>query len=176
MESIFWIIALVSTGALALQVILSLVGIDFDHDFDVDLPGNGDVSLSAVLALLSAGSWGGLLGSQAGFSWIGTLLGALVSGGVGFLGAVLAINKIKKLAEKGNVEVVNAIGQTAEVYLGIPAGREGKGQIQVLIQGRLVTIDAQTDGEAIQTGDKVLVYAVEEDVCMVTRYDGQLTA
>jgi hypothetical protein len=48
------------------------------------------------------------------------------------------------------------------------------GQIQIVIQGKLTTLNARTDGERIPTGEKVIVYEVEKGVLKVMPYQDKL--
>ena len=62
-----------------------------------------------------------------------------------------------KLQSRGNVDPRNAIGQTATVYLRIPAKDQGQGKITVSIQDRTHEFQAITKGPEIPTGAEVRV-------------------
>jgi membrane protein implicated in regulation of membrane protease activity len=172
-ETIYWTIAVSTSGLLGIKAILALVGLDLDVDLDVDLGGD-DITLSALFTFLGLGSWAGVFLKQGtALSETGVLLSALVSGTVGFAAMVFFINRLKKLETSGNVEIANAIGKTADVYLGIPGARAGEGQVQILVQGRLMIFDALTEGKEIITGQKVLVYDVEDNKLMVDLYENK---
>ncbi len=175
-ETIYWTIAVASSGLLGIKALLALIGLDLDVDLDFDISGD-DVTLSAVLTFLGLGSWSGvLLKDNTALGEAGILLAATVSGIVGFTAMVLFINRLRKLETSGNIEIANAIGTTAEVYLGIPAARSGEGQVQLLVQDRLVIYDALTDGKAIETGQKVLVYDIEDGKLLVDLYEDKAPA
>jgi len=172
-ETIYWTIAVGSSGILGVKALLALIGLDLDVDLDIDVGGD-DITLSAVLTFLGLGGWAGVIfNKNTDFGEIGILLGALVTGFVGFAGMVVLINKLKKLETSGNIKLDNAIGKTAEVYLGIPASKSGEGQVQILIQDRLLVYDALTEGKEIKTGEKVLVYEVENGKLLVEPYENK---
>ena len=175
-DTIYWTVAVATSGLLGIKALLALVGLDLDVDLDFDIGGD-DVTLSAILTFLGLGSWAGvLLKDSTALSEGGILLGAAVSGLVGFTAMVLFINRLKKLETSGNIDIKNAIGTTAEVYLGIPEQRRGEGQVQLLVQGRLMIFDALTDGKAINTGQRVLVYDVEDGKLLVDLYEDKAAA
>ena len=67
--------------------------------------------------------------------------------------------------------IENAVGNTGEVYLRIPANREGHGKIQVEIQGTLREMDALTDDEKeLPTGSIAQVLEiVNNQILLVTQ-------
>ncbi len=168
LETIYWILASVSTGFLSFQILMNLIGMDFDHGFDLDV-GVGDVSLSGVLALFAIGGWTGVLAYRlTDLSPLQILGVALVAGILGLVATAIMMKSLKKLEEHGNLDFQNAIGKTAEVYLKIPAENSGTGQIQMSIQGRWIVLDAVTDSkEALKTGTKVIIYAANKGTLSV---------
>ena len=66
----------------------------------------------------------------------------------------------KKLEHNGAFNIEDCVGKTVDVYLRIPAQREGKGKVQVSINGSVQEFDAMTDGEAFSSGRKVTVVSV----------------
>ncbi|MBE7561324.1 NfeD family protein [bacterium] len=72
------------------------------------------------------------------------------------------------LQSSGNVDLRNAIGQEATVYLKIPA--DGTGQATVCVQDRLRILDAVSQNhEEIPTGRRVQVVDVGEDNVLVVK-------
>ena len=55
------------------------------------------------------------------------------------------ISIVLKLQEDGTLNYASAIGQTATVYVCIPASRTGRGKITLVLQGRYTELDAVTD-------------------------------
>ena len=59
-----------------------------------------------------------------------------------------------------------AVGQRGTVYLSIP--RSGRGQVQIVLQERLMTLDARSTGADLATGTKIRVDRVEDRVLVVS--------
>ncbi|WP_051203331.1 NfeD family protein [Hugenholtzia roseola] len=171
-ENLYWWIAVLSTGFIVLRLLLSLVGVELDHEFDLDFGDSdfGDISLSAFATLFAIAGWAGVLGYH--FTDFGdmAIVGIAISAGlVGFVVAILTHQKLKKLEQSGNLDLRNAIGKVGEVYLTIP--QEGEGQVQIVVQGKLQTLDAKSEGLLIPTGEKVMVYEVENGKLLVGRFE-----
>ena len=67
---------------------------------------------------------------------------------------------LMKLESKGNLDLTNAVGRTAQVYLRIPARKSGMGKVTVEIQQRSLQLNAVTDGDQIATGATVRVLSL----------------
>ena len=68
------------------------------------------------------------------------------------------------------MEITNAIGQSGEVYLTIPAKKAGNGKVQLVVQGALRTINAVTeDTDDIKTGSLIEVVSIENEILVVKR-------
>jgi membrane protein implicated in regulation of membrane protease activity len=91
----------------------------------------------------------------------GVLFGALLV----FLLAKL-MQKARGLESSGTVDVNRAVGQRGTVYLSIPRG--GSGQVQVVLQERLMTLDARSTGADLPTGTKIRVDRVEDRILVVS--------
>ena len=77
-------------------------------------------------------------------------------------------NMFKSFESSGTLDLSRAIGQEASVYLTIP--ETGTGQIQVSIQGRLMTMNAKSlNGTEFKTGQRVIVTGVQEDILSVDK-------
>ncbi len=174
-QQIFWCIAIVFSILFLIQFVLSLIGLDFDGDSEVgfEMETNSDAepdfSLDPSFALLSVRS---IIAFFTFFGWTGVLilrnganpLFALgVAGVVGLIAMFIVAYMIyifSKLTEEGNIDINNAVFKTGDVYLSIPANKNGYGKIHLNIDGYLRELDAVTDGDAIPTGAKVRVIEV----------------
>ena len=83
---------------------------------------------------------------------------------------MFAVSKImtlfKEMETSGTADINNAIGETGEVYMRIPDN--GKGQVQVPLQGTLKTLDAMSaNNEKIDTGTLIVVTKVLAGVLVV---------
>jgi hypothetical protein len=167
----FTVFALVGGALLALQLVLGVLGASDFHlpgmdGHDADHSGE-DASASDALNLLSfraltAGAlFFGLTGLAVQEAGLGLLaLPAAVVVGVAFAAATAWVMRAMGGMESDGAERLEAaVGQSGTVYLGIPAGRAGRGKVHLTLGGRLVECQAQSE-KALGTGDSVLVIDV----------------
>lgn len=176
----FWSIAIVATLLQAFFFIASLVGGgDFDHDTEIG-PGDSDVPHDAShgVKVLSVRA---LVAFGVGFGWAGAL--ALAGGWPVFLSSLTALGfgvvfvfviyfimrfLVAMQDPGGGLDYWNAVGREGHVYFTIPGARGGEGQIEVMLQGRLVTASAVTEHpDPIPPRAPVLVLAVEGESLLV---------
>jgi hypothetical protein len=69
----------------------------------------------------------------------------LVAGVIATYIQALAFRATLRLESSGNIDYNNAIGKMGTVYLRVPKKRTGKGKISMIVQDRLVEVDAITD-------------------------------
>jgi len=157
--------------------------IDGDHhtpihhaaDADVDHPGSSwlfqMLSFRTVVAALTFFGLGGAWSSSSGHTPALSLIAALAAGGGAMFGMYHLMKAIYNLQSSGNVDIRNAVGQPAKIYIPVPPAGEGKGKVQVTLQGRTMEYEAVTDAkEKFSTGENVVVEAiVSNDVVKVMR-------
>lgn len=184
---IFWGCAIAASIVFVLQNALMLMGIgEMDSDVDADMSTDFDTSADTDL---DAGHGGhdGTLGSAGvfslftlrnfinfflGFGWGGisfasaipskTLL-VLVAFACGLIFVavfVLILRAILKLESDGSFRITDCVGQTANVYLRIPANHTAAGKVQISINGSVHELNAFTDGDFLPTGTRVRVVSV----------------
>ncbi len=174
LAQVFWAVAVVASAIQVVLILTTLFGIghDFDHDAHAD---GGHAGIAAEIlslrALVAAGvgfGWAGVLAMQGGFSgWQSTAL-ALLAGFVFLFIVVGTLRLLFSLRSDGTLNYANAIGTTGRVYVTIPAGRSGTGQVEVLLQGRLITATALTSAlEPLPPEAPVQVVAVEDLTTLV---------
>lgn len=165
MLQIFWGCALISSAVFAVQMLLTLIGID-SADTYVDFDGPDTLDLGGGLNLFTIKN---LIGFLVGFGWAGvsfydtipnpfllTLL-AFVVGCLFVTMFVLIYRQTRRLEHNGTYDIGEIKGRTVPVYLRIPANNSGKGKIQVSINGSVHEFDALTDGPEITSGSNVEV-------------------
>jgi len=166
----FWTVALFATAMQGFLLLGVMVGgtPDLDHGADMsDSPadlasGVRLVSLRALVAFALGFGWAGVLGLREGWPlWQATLV-ALVSG-FAFMGLVFATMRLLySMRDDGTLDYRNAVGLTGKVYVTIPPNRGGVGQIELMLQGRLITAQAVSDaGHALHQNDFVKVTGLE---------------
>lgn len=172
-ERVFWGIAITSSMIQILLFAASFIGgHDFDHSPDGapadSVEGVKLVSLRAIVAFLVGFGWAGGLLLQADFPFATTLGISLATGVVFMLVIFFIMRALMSLRADGTIDFHNAIGSSGSVYVTIPANRAGRGQIEIHIQGRLVTTFAITrDSEPLPPQTPVTVDAVEEGNLLV---------
>lgn len=167
-------------------------GIDMDADTaSLDLDGNGipdvletpDVTdggnpadfgslrlltVQTVVTFLAVFGWVSIICVSAGLDGI---VSGIIGGVCGIL-MMFAVAKLvqasRKLAENGAINLKNAIGESASVYVPIPAKNQGTGKITMQLQGRFCEFDAVNAGSALlPTGAQVIVTDVLGDTLVV---------
>lgn len=185
MTTVFLYCAAIGGALLVLQFVLLLFGVGGDADaggdgFDVhggDLHGH-DVGhdQSSFLKLLSLqtltgfATFFGLCGLSAGSAgWSGTasITAAVLAGTAAVWLVAKAMQLISRLQCSGTLDLANAVGHEARVYLRVPAGNAGHGRVLVEVQGRNVECKATTRGLELGNGALVRVIAVHDEVLEV---------
>ena len=140
------------------------------HDHGIAAAGFKFFTIRGIVAFFCIFGWSGLAFYAAGFAiWAVTAL-AFVCGLVAMLVIGLMFYAVKRLQSSGNISYSNAIGKTAEVYIPIPAKREGKGKIMVTVQERLIEAEAVTDEKTkVKTGEQVTVVGNISNTLIVKR-------
>lgn len=172
-DKVIWIITIPVTVIFILEMVLTFVGMDsgsdIETDFDLDAP--NDVT-QAPFELFTFRNFINFL---LGFGWtiisfrstidnqgILILLGVIV--GCALVAAVMYIFvSLTKMAESGNMNIRNAIDKTGQVYLTIPAKKNGNGKVHINIQGTLRELDAITLGDTIASGQYVRVIDISKN-------------
>lgn len=179
LAKILFCTGIASTAVLLIQIILLIVGfasgsfddfdgadVDFDGDGDIDLDdagssGIGWFTVKGLVAFFSIGSWTGFAMDVSGCHEALTICIAILAGVVALVGVGFLYKALNKLQYNGIMNLKNAIGKEAEVYLTIPANNGGLGKVNLQLQERFVELDARTnDAEAIPTGSIVKVVGV----------------
>jgi len=148
----FVAIGAISSLILTIQMVLSLIGgaaEGVEADFDIGDGGEGGatgiLSIRSIGAFFTGFGWAGAAALQNGLetggaTFIGTIVGSI------FLGLIVYLmSYLHSLREEGTLNYKNCIGEVGSVYLPIPPGRKGMGQIEVMVQGRLRIVKVVTD-------------------------------
>lgn len=178
-QQIFALIAIPSTAILIIQTVLQLIGIGGD-DVPEDIDGDGipDSELDAAAAAddgLSLFSIRGILSMLCITGWLGVglletalpdwaaILIAVAAGVATLIGIAFLMRGIYKLQSSGNIDISNAIGKVAQVYIPIPAAGAGSGKVTITLQEKFCEYTAITAAaEALKTGSYVRVVSVSD--------------
>ena len=174
----FWYIAIPVSLFFIIQTIATFVGGGDAGDISADIDGDvgfGD-SLGDLFSLRS------LVNFLLGFSWGGIALFSVIPGkpmlitvavlvGLGFvLIFFLILRQLFKLAKDGSFKTEDALNKTGEVYLTIPAHRDGKGRVLISVGGSVRELDAMTDGlESLHNTTPVKVVKIENNILIVEK-------
>lgn len=172
-ERVFWGIAIAST---TLQIVMFLGSLFGGHDMDGDSDAShGDagvkfLSVRAFVAFLVGFGWTGAMAMRQGFGLGPSTVIAFFSGLV-FMAVIFAIMRaMMTLRDDGTLDYQNAVGTTCRVYVTIPPARSGYGQVELMIQSRLTTVQAVTDHpEALRPQASVTVTEIEPGNLLVVK-------
>lgn len=177
MATLFMVCAIGGGVVLICQVVLTLVGIDSDSDIDVETDmvddlhvgddyvdaGHHSTMFFGVLtfrSLVAAVTFFGLGGLMAQGYGLGSYTAMVVGAACG-TGAMLLVawmmRMLMNLKSEGNVDIHQAAGQPATVYLTIPGENAGSGKVTVTVQNRTMEYEAVTAGETLPTGRHVVI-------------------
>lgn len=157
---------------------------DLDVDFDGDASGDMDfvadgsnpadfatlklLTLQTIVTFLAVFGWVSIICISSGLYYLVGILIGIQCGLCMMLLVAKMVQMSSKLAENGTLNLKNAIGETATVYLTIPAKSNGTGKITMQLQGRFCELDAVNAGsKAIPTGTQVLVTDIVSDILVV---------
>ncbi len=162
-SQIFYAIGIVSLVALLFQMLLTLIGFGGAHDADIGPHHDHDsgswlINMRTVMAFLSGFGWAGGILMNRGYSMGPAIARAAVVGALFLFGTALLVRNLLKLQSSGNLDYANAVGAIGTVYSTIPAAAGGGGQLELLVQGRLITADARTQSSPdLKPGTKARV-------------------
>lgn len=176
-EKTYWMIAFPSTLMFLIQLVMTFIAGDIDHDMDhgmghdVDAQIDGDhgigfqfITFKNLIAFFTLFAWSGLAAIEGGFSLAIIIIISMISGLAMMIIMATLFYYISRLTQSGTLDMENAVGETGDVYLTIPAKKSGIGKVQITIQGHLHTLNAMTeDLEDIKTGGIVEVDEIISD-------------
>lgn len=166
----FTVPAVVGTVFFALRLILMMV--IGDGGLDVEIDGvDGDpseafkvLSIQSIAAFMMGFGWAGLAGMRAfGWDWLYSLMLAVAVGMAMVWILALLLKGVHDLQSDGNVRLESAVGTEGHVYANIPPHGSGRGQVQIVVNGRQRTYNAVSEGEAITSQTRIRVLRVNED-------------
>lgn len=168
MLKIFWMVAAISSLIFIVQTIMTFTGTDSTDGISADFDGD----LSSADSPFQLFSFRNLINFLLGFSWAGISFYETISNksvlvliafliGTSFLVAFFFIIKqIQKLAEDNTFSIGTTIQKTGQVYITIPANKNGKGKIQISVNGAVHELDAITNGDILTSGEMIRVIQV----------------
>jgi len=158
-------------------------GVDLDGDGIPDSAeaggdGGGGLalfSLRGILAFFAVGGWAGVAAAGVINSALFAAACALIAGTVALYAVALLFKYTARLQSAGNLNLYNAVGKTATVYVTIPASRAGAGKVHVILQERYSELDAVTDEETpLRTGTVVEIVGVADENTLLVAHKEEI--
>ncbi len=179
LEHIYWLFAIPSSVIFIGQMIMTFIMGDVDGDAggaDADVDADAGIgfqffTIKNLIGFFTIFAWTGLACIDGGLSTAMTIIVSVIAG-LSMMAIMASIFFfMSKLTDSGTLNMNNAIGGVGEVYLTIPANREGFGKVHIKIQGSLRELEAMTDDdEPIKNPTIVSVLEVINDsILLVTR-------
>lgn len=178
-EKIYWIFAIPSTFAFIILLAFTFIGGGVDTDMgeaDADVDGDDGIgfqffTLKNLVAFFTIFAWSGLASLDSGLSIGVTVIISVVCGIVMMLIMTSIFFMMGKLTDSGTMDIKNAIGNLGEVYLTIPANRDGFGKVQLNVQGSMRELRAMSDGEINLTQGMVVqvVDVIDDHILLVKK-------
>lgn len=175
---IYWIIAIPASIVFVVQTILTFIGSDAADGIGADFSGH----LEDVHAPFQLFSLRNLVNFLLGFSWTGIscykviesqsiLMAVSVAVGLVFISVFFVVlNQVQKLSEDNSFKLEDTIHKTANVYLAIPANKNGTGKVMISVKGSVRELEAITEvDQKIETGSVVTVERVEGQSLVVVK-------
>ena len=172
-QQVFALIAIPATLVMLIQTVMLLIGfgdtdggdvgdIDGDEIFE-GVEGDGFVlfSVRGIVSMLTVMGWSAVALLETLAPWIAVSI-AVVLGFATLFGMAFLMRAVSKLQSSGNIDVGNAVGKVAKVYIPIPAAGKGCGKVTITLQETYSEFSAiTTASEKLKTGAYVRVVAVD---------------
>ncbi len=164
---LYGICAVIGGCLFLILMVLMFIGIEFDFDALAD--GSGHVSLHGISGFFTLFGLVGLYLDGQGHGVLVSSMGGIGAGGMMFLAVSRIIMSMRKLESSGNITVDQAVGARGSVYAEILPGESGA--VNIFIDERERRYDAVTDEVGgLKTGDVIEVKEViSGDLLKVTK-------
>jgi len=122
------------------------------------------LSVQSVAAFMMGFGWAGLGGFK-GAGWSPSVSTIFAFGvGIGMMWILgKGLEAVYRLQSSGTVSINSALGVEGSVYVAIPASRQGRGRIRLVVDSRERFYNAVTDDAAIESHTRVRVMEVNDD-------------
>ena len=128
--------------------------------------------MAAAVAFFGLG--GAAVASSGAPVWSALAVGT-VAGVAAMSGVAMMLRSMTAFESDGTLPIDAAIGALGQVYVSIPARGAGRGKVHVTVRDRLVEYEALTNGDALKSGEPVLVTdIVGTDALIVSAVDEPL--
>lgn len=142
------------------------------HDAHTHFGGSGLhlFTLQGLVAFFAVFGWAGLLMLKSDVQPVASVVLAIAFGFVAMVLIAYLMRAMLKLQSDGTLDIRNALGKSGTVYLPIHEKRSYAGKVSLMVQDRLVEMDAVTDEEeSIPTGAEVTVVGISNGNTLVVK-------
>ncbi len=176
---IFYAIGIFSLFLLVLQVLLLLVtggGDGADIDFDPGTTGSY-FSIKGITALSLGFGWTGVICTRAGMppvaaAAVGVVVGVAIEAAFLFMMA-----QVSRLQTDGTFKIERAVGCFGTVYVTVPAGGDGAGEVVIKTGSRSIHVRAFSESERpLRNGDEIEVIGLRGTAVLVEPVGGRNVA
>ncbi len=178
-QQILALIAIPSTLVLLIQTVLLLIGFgdsdgdDFDDagyagDIDAGDDGLSLFSIRGIMTMLAVMGWSGMALLETSLPEGVSIFLAIVFGIIMLFLMAFSMKAVSKLQSSGNIDIGNAVGKVAQVYIPIAPSGSGAGKVTITIQEKYSEFNAiTTANQTLRTGSYVRVVAVDDSGTLV---------
>lgn len=170
-QQVFALIAIPSTLVMLIQTVMLLIGMgetdagdmDGDEVFESGAEGDGFIlfSVRGIVSMLTVMGWSAVALLETLAPWLAISIAAVL-GVATLFGMAFLMRSVARLQASGNIDVENAVGKVAKVYIPIPAESKGSGKVTMTLQETYTELSAITTApEKLPTGAYVRVVAVD---------------
>ena len=127
-------------------------------------------TVRGIVAFFSVGGWLGVVLGETKLHTAFVLLISVLGGLISLFTIALILKWSLKLQDEGNIDIRNALGKTAQVYIPIPANGKSFGKVTLLLQDRYVEYSAITqNSEALKTDSLVKITGIINQSTLVVK-------
>jgi membrane protein implicated in regulation of membrane protease activity len=164
---------------------------DFDMDGDVDVGGDMDAAVDGdgdavhdahaghwiagyftvrnFVAFFLGLSWGSLAFISSGLPNAAAIFMGMGIGVFFVIVVMFLMKALSNLRSEGTISLRSAVGTEGDVSILIPGNNQGSGKVTLTVQGRLMEIEAITEGEELRRSDRIRVVNVSQHQLVVEK-------
>ena len=167
-QQVFALVAIPSTLIMIIQTVMLVIGMAQDADLDIDdVPETLDdglalFSVRGIVTMLAVTGWCAVAFLDSGLHQVLAISLAVVAGFLALVGTAYLMRAVYRLQASGNIDVGNAVGKVAQVYIPIAAEAGKTGKVTMTLHEKYCEFEAiTTSKETLKTGSYVRVVAVD---------------
>ena len=127
-------------------------------------------TIRGIVAFFSVGGWLGVVLGETDLHTSLVIIFSLLGGLISLLVTALILKWSLKLQDSGNIDIRNALGKTAQVYIPIPGGGTSFGKVTLVLQDRYLEFSAITQhSETLKTDSLVKITGVINQSTLVVK-------